>query len=90
MIFAFSNKMKERDLKSSVEPLKSACLPHVRCDVIRGELDLYCKDSDGLHQMKKEVLRLERELMQQKNKNKVLQAELENPLNVHRYRKNVL
>jgi hypothetical protein len=31
-----------------------------------------------------EVLRLERELMQQKSRNKVLQAELENPLNVHR------
>ena len=51
----------------------------------RDELELYCKDSEALQQMKKEVLRLERELMQQKSKNKVLQGELENPLNVHRY-----
>ena len=30
------------------------------------------------------MLKLERDLMQQKSRNKVLQLELENPLNVHR------
>ena len=50
----------------------------------RDELDMYSKDSATLAQMRKEVLKLERELMQEKNKNKLLQEELENPLNVHR------
>ena len=30
---------------------------------------------------------MERDLMQQKSRNKVLQTELENPLNVHRWRR---
>ena len=48
-------------------------------------MDLYARDSATLAQMRKEVLKLERELMQEKNKNKLLQEELENPLNVHRF-----
>lgn len=44
-------------------------------------------DTRNLTAMKKEVLKLERELMQQKSRNKVLQTELENPLNVHRWRR---
>ena len=52
--------------------------------LFRDELDMYSKDSACLAQMRKEVLKLERELMQEKNKNKLLQEELENPLNVHR------
>ena len=44
-------------------------------------------DTKNLTALKKEVLKLERELMQQKSRNKVLQTELENPLNVHRWRR---
>ena len=44
-------------------------------------------DTRNLDALKKEVLKLERDLMQQKSRNKVLQLELENPLNVHRWRR---
>ena len=42
-------------------------------------------DTRNIGALKKEVLKLERDLMQQKSRNKVLQLELENPLNVHRW-----
>ena len=45
------------------------------------------QDTKNMTSLKKEVLKLERELMQQKSRNKVLQTELENPLNVHRWRR---
>merc|ERR1711962_1366556 len=43
-----------------------------------GFLQIFDSLSNDLNQMKKEMLQQERELEQQKNKNKVLQAELEN------------
>merc|ERR1711962_845914 len=46
-----------------------------------GFLQIFDSLSNDLNQMKKEMLQQERELEQEKNKNKVLQAELENLLN---------
>lgn len=45
------------------------------------------KSSNNLEEMKKEVLQLQKDLLQEKTKVKSLQAELENPLNIHRWRK---
>lgn len=40
-----------------------------------------------MEEMKKEVLQLQKDLLQEKAKVKALKTELENPLNVHRWRK---
>jgi hypothetical protein len=40
-----------------------------------------------MEEMKKEVLQLQKDLLQEKAKVKSLKTELENPLNVHRWRK---
>ena len=54
---------------------------------LKEEANFLEQDTRNLTSLKKEVLKLERELMQQKSRNKVLQTELENPLNVHRWRR---
>ncbi len=41
----------------------------------------------NMEEMKKEVLQLQKDLLQEKTKVKSLQSELENPLNIHRWRK---
>lgn len=48
------------------------------------QITFLTNDTRNIGALKKEVLKLERDLMQQKSRNKVLQLELENPLNVHR------
>ena len=40
-----------------------------------------------MEEMKKEMLNLQKDLLAEKTKVKSLQAELESPLNVHRWRK---
>ena len=45
------------------------------------------KTTQNMEEMKKEVLQLQKDLLQEKTKVKSLQTELENPLNIHRWRK---
>ena len=45
------------------------------------------KMTQNTEEMKKEVLRLQKDLLAEKTKVKSLQTELENPLNIHRWRK---
>ena len=45
------------------------------------------KSTQTMEEMKKEVLQLQKDLLQEKAKVKSLKTELENPLNVHRWRK---
>jgi chromosome segregation ATPase len=45
------------------------------------------KSSQNMEEMKKEVLQLQKDLLHEKTKVKSLKTELENPLNIHRWRK---
>ena len=45
------------------------------------------KNTKSMIEMKKEILMLQRDLLQERTKVKSLTTELENPLNVHRWRK---
>ena len=45
------------------------------------------KNCQNMEEMKKEMLNLQKDLLAEKTKVKSLQAELESPLNVHRWRK---
>ena len=45
------------------------------------------KTTQNMEEMKKEVLQLQKDLLQEKTKVKSLQTELENPMNIHRWRK---
>merc|ERR1712228_267576 len=51
--------------------------------------DLYISQQqvDSIDDLKKEVFQLQRELLQERTKVKALSEELENPMNVHRWRK---
>ena len=55
-------------------------------DLVR-ELNLARSGSNQTEDMRREVFALQRELLQEKTKVKALSEELENPLNVHRWRK---
>merc|ERR1712054_526622 len=53
------------------------------------KLDLHIakQQAVNIHDLKKEVYHLQRELLQERTKVKALSEELENPMNVHRWRK---
>merc|ERR1712190_603051 len=54
-----------------------------------GKLDLFKAQQQvaNIDDLKKEVFQLQRELLQERTKVKALSEELENPMNVHRWRK---
>jgi chromosome segregation ATPase len=54
---------------------------------LRRELHIAKRQAGRLGDVKREVYRLQRELLQEKTKVKALSEELENPMNVHRWRK---
>ena len=54
---------------------------------LRQEESYLQKSSQNMEEMKKEVLQLQKDLLQEKTKVKSLQTEMENPLNIHRWRK---
>ena len=59
-------------------------------DQIRGikrELNDAEMDTECIHDLKREVFLLEKEILEYQQKGKFLQDELEKPLNVHRWRK---
>jgi chromosome segregation ATPase len=55
-------------------------------DLVR-ENRLYSGSGDQISELKKEILHIQRELLQEKTKVTALSEELENPMNVHRWRK---
>ena len=55
-------------------------------DVMR-ELMISKKQGSQTDDLKREVFRLQKDLLQEKTKVKALSEELENPMNVHRWRK---
>ncbi len=44
------------------------------------------KSSQNIEELKKEVLSLQKDLLQEKTRVKTLKSEMENPLNIHRWR----
>jgi chromosome segregation ATPase len=54
---------------------------------IKRELSIFKNKCGQLTELKREVFHLQRELLQEKTKVKALSEELENPMNVHRWRK---
>merc|ERR1712113_31453 len=57
--------------------------------ISQAKLDLFVTEqqAESIHDLKKEVYHLQRELLQERTKVKALSEELENPMNVHRWRK---
>eukprot|EP00929_Paragymnodinium_shiwhaense_P006828 TRINITY_DN110793_c0_g1_i1.p1 TRINITY_DN110793_c0_g1~~TRINITY_DN110793_c0_g1_i1.p1 ORF type:complete len:868 (+),score=396.96 TRINITY_DN110793_c0_g1_i1:155-2758(+) len=77
-------KKGEAQYKSKLETIK------VQKDDIAGlKLDLYKaqRQAENTDDLKKEVYHLQRDLLQERTKVKALSEELENPMNVHRWRK---
>merc|ERR1712193_106870 len=54
---------------------------------LKYELAMDKQQSENIEDHKKEVYHLQRELLQERTKVKALSEELENPMNVHRWRK---
>merc|ERR1712190_422657 len=54
---------------------------------LRTELFAAQQQAESIDDLKKEVYHLQRELLQERTKVKALSEELENPMNVHRWRK---
>lgn len=54
---------------------------------LRQEENLMTKSTIKMDELRKEVLRLQKELLKEKTKGRAMQDELETPLNVHRWRK---
>merc|ERR1712023_310691 len=52
-----------------------------------GDLHIAKQQAVNIDDLKKEVCHLQRELLQERTKVKALSEELENPMNVHRWRK---
>jgi len=74
----------EAQYKSRLEELKRQ-----RDRIGKLKLDLYVagQQSESADSLKKEVYHLQRELLQERTKVRALSEELENPMNVHRWRK---
>merc|ERR1719262_950547 len=70
---------KQRLEESRGLMIKSACL--------KRELIIGRQQAVNIDDLKKEVYHLQRELLQERTKVKALSEELENPMNVHRWRK---
>merc|ERR1719198_2854075 len=77
-------KKGEAQYKARLEELKRQ-----RDRIAKLKLDLYVnsQDAENTEELKKEVYHLQRELLQERTKVKALSEELENPMNVHRWRK---
>lgn len=54
---------------------------------LRREKSILKKESESLERMKSEICSIQRQLMNEKTRVRVLEEELENPLNIHRWRK---
>ena len=54
---------------------------------IKRQLDIRISQCNNMESLKNEVHHLQRELLQERTKVKALSEELENPINVHRWRK---
>merc|ERR1719410_92823 len=54
---------------------------------LKYELAVDTQQAENIQDHKKEVYHLQRELLQERTKVKALSEELENPMNVHRWRK---
>merc|ERR1711861_111663 len=54
---------------------------------LKRELHIGKQQVSNIDDLKKEVYQLQRELLQERTKVKALSEELENPMNVHRWRK---
>ena len=80
-------KVNERGESKFNERLEDCRLLRLEIKRLKEDNNFLEQDTRNLAALKKEVLKLERDLMQQKSRNKVLQTELENPLNVHRWRR---
>merc|ERR1712113_981805 len=59
----------------------------IRSAALKRELHIGKQCVDNIDDLKKEVFQLQRELLQERTKVKALSEELENPMNVHRWRK---
>jgi len=55
--------------------------------VLKRDLCISEQEAENIGELKKEVYHLQRELLQERTKVKALSEELENPMNVHRWRK---
>merc|ERR1711939_893472 len=62
---------------------------HLKSNIAQLKLDLHIAKQQAVNidDLKKEVYQLQRELLQERTKVKALSEELENPMNVHRWRK---
>merc|ERR1711939_1052041 len=62
---------------------------HLKSNIAQLKLDLHIAKQQAVNidDLKKEVYHLQRELLQERTKVKALSEELENPMNVHRWRK---
>merc|ERR1719277_2848026 len=54
---------------------------------LKSDLNVTQQQAESIEELKKEVYHLQRELLQERTKVKALSEELENPMNVHRWRK---
>merc|ERR1719277_1330063 len=54
---------------------------------LKADLNVTQQQAESIEELKKEVYHLQRELLQERTKVKALSEELENPMNVHRWRK---
>jgi len=59
----------------------------LKCLDLHRELVIIRNSSSQLEELKREVFQLQRDLLQEKTKVKALSEELENPMNIHRWRK---
>merc|ERR1712228_83833 len=55
--------------------------------LLKTDLNVSQQQAESIEDLKKEVYHLQRELLQERTKVKALSEELENPMNVHRWRK---
>merc|ERR1719410_3285489 len=59
----------------------------IKTAALKRELHIGKQQVDNIDDLKKEVFQLQRELLQERTKVKALSEELENPMNIHRWRK---
>lgn len=69
------------------ERLEDIRLLKIKIADLKRELTLANASSGATSELKREIARLQRELLQEQTKVKALSEELENPMNVHRWRK---
>jgi chromosome segregation ATPase len=84
-------KIQQRTLQhgeiSYKERLEETRSLAIRTASLKRELHIGKQCVDNIDDLKKEVFQLQRELLQERTKVKALSEELENPMNVHRWRK---